>query len=102
MNKLKYIIFSLLAISLPLRAETQLFSMDGEAINDIAVGMIVGSVFGGGGGMWAATMVGGGALGYLIGAPDRQSEKEIRNDPKNNKVVDTKHPHLHPRYNKKN
>lgn len=93
MRNLKYIIFSLLAISLPLRGETQLFSMDGEAINDIAVGMIVGSVFGGGGGMWAVTMVGGGALGYLIGAPDRQSEKEIRNDPKNNKVVDTKNPY---------
>ena len=93
MRNLKYIIFSLLAISLPLRGETQLFSMDGEAINDTAVGMIVGSVFGGGGGMWAVTMVGGGALGYLIGAPDRQSEKEIRNDPKNNKVVDTKNPY---------
>lgn len=75
---------------MPLRSETQLFSMDGEAINDIAVGMIVGSVFGGGGGMWAVTMVGGGLLGYLIGAPDRQSEKDIRNDPRNNMTVNTK------------
>gem|GEM_PF-3486346 len=95
MKYIKYIIFCLLTLSLPLRAETQLFSLDGEAINDIAVGMIVGSVCGGGGGMWAVTMVGGGVLGYLIGAPDRQSEKEIRNDPKNNKIVDTQNPYRH-------
>lgn len=93
MRYLKYIIFSLLALSLPLQGETQLFSLDGEAVNDMAVGMFVGSVCGGGGGMWAVTMVGGGILGYLIGAPDRQSEKEIRNDPKNNKIVDTQHPY---------
>lgn len=92
MNKLKYIIFLTILCNIG-KAETQLFSMDGEAINDIAVGMIVGSVCGGGGGMWAVTMVGGGALGYLIGAPDRQSEKQIRNDPRNNMVVDTKHPY---------
>jgi len=94
-KSLKYIIFSLLAITPLSKGETALFSMDGEAINDIAVGMIVGSVFGGGGGMWAVTMVGGGALGYLIGAPDRQSEKEIRNDPNNSRVVDTKNPYRH-------
>lgn len=93
MRYLKYIIFSLLALSLPLRSETQLFSMDGEALNDVVVGMVVGSVCGGGGGMWAVTMVGGGMLGYFIGAPDRQNEKEIRNDPKNNRVVDTKNPY---------
>jgi hypothetical protein len=29
----------------------------------------------------------------MIGAPDRQSEKQIRNDPRNNMVVDTKHPY---------
>ena len=92
MNKLKYIIFFTIICNIG-KAETQLFSMDGEAINDIAVGMFVGSVCGGGGGMWAVTMVGGGVLGYLIGAPDRQSEKEIRNDPRNNMVVDTKHPY---------
>ena len=92
MNKLKYIIFLTILCNIG-RSETQLFSMDGEAINDIAVGMIVGSVCGGGGGMWAVTMVGGGFLGYMIGAPDRQSEKEIRNDPRNNMVVDTKHPY---------
>ena len=92
MRLLKYIIFSSLALSLHSRADTELFSWDGEALNDVVVGMVVGSVCGGGGGMWAVTMVGGGALGYLIGAPDRQSEKEIRNNPKNNMVVDTKHP----------
>ena len=85
MNKLKYIIFFTIICNIG-KAETQLFSMDGEAINDIAVGMFVGSVCGGGGGMWAVTMVAGGALGYLIGAPDRQSEREIRNDPRNNMV----------------
>ena len=93
MRLLKYIIFSSLALSLHSRADTELFSWDGEALNDVVVGMVVGSVCGGGGGMWAVTMVGGGALGYLIGAPDRKSEKEIRNDPKNNMVVDTQHPY---------
>lgn len=93
MRYLKYIIFSSLALSLHSRADTQMFSWDGEALNDVVVGMVVGSVCGGGGGMWAVTMVGGGALGYLIGAPDRKSEKEIRNDPKNNMVVDTQHPY---------
>jgi len=93
MRLLKYIIFSSLALSLHSRADTQMFSWDGEALNDVVVGMVVGSVCGGGGGMWAVTMVGGGALGYLIGAPDRKSEKEIRNDPKNNMVVDTQHPY---------
>jgi len=91
----KYIIFCLLALAPLSRGETALFSLDGEAVNDIAVGMIVGSVCGGGGGMWAVTMVGGGVLGYLIGAPDRQSEKQIRNDPKNNKIVDTQNPYRH-------
>ena len=93
MRLLKYIIFSSLALSLHSRADTEMFSWDGEALNDVVVGMVVGSVCGGGGGMWAVTMVGGGALGYLIGAPDRKSEKEIRNDPKNNMVVDTQHPY---------
>ena len=98
MKNIKYIILSIALLDYTASAETQLFSLDGEAVNDMAVGMIVGSVFGGGGGMWAVTMVGGGFLGYMIGAPDRQSEKQIRNDPKNNKVVDTKN--FHKKYEK--
>ena len=91
MRNIKYIILSIALLDYTASAETQLFSLDGEAVNDMAVGMFVGSVCGGSGGMWAVTMVGGGVLGYLIGAPDRQ--KEIRNDPKNSRVVDTKHPY---------